>query len=441
MKKILFMSLLCATSIVGRAQDKPLAETIAPTYLMNVTEAANWGRNWFIEFKGGASAFLGSPIGCGDVFDRLTPAIQIGVGKWFTPAAGGRFSYQGVQFVDAGFQRQRYHALHADFLFNLTAYCQQNELCLSRWDIIPFFGLGMIQHDDQVSSTIPFALYYGAEARYRLNNRLQLVAEVSNTSAARTFDAIGHGAHLGDNLLSVSAGLSVSLGKVGYHRIVDAAPYMTQCEELLDYVHHLRDRNERLLDIHQKDERIKAEYRKILEIEGLLELYKDSLYDAQSSTSKPLYPRNNYSGLNSLRARLASKFNTAPKHRPTTSSGNSAIVNDSLFQSAIEVPIYFFFQINTARLKEETQLLNVTELARIAKEHSLHIYISGAADSATGTPHINADLSHRRAEYIHQLMLDHGVPEDHIETTFSGGINDYTPVEANRHTCVRLSIQ
>ncbi len=32
---------------------------VIPTYLKNVSEAANWGRNWFIEAKGGASAFLG----------------------------------------------------------------------------------------------------------------------------------------------------------------------------------------------------------------------------------------------------------------------------------------------------------------------------------------------------------------------------------------------
>lgn len=38
---------------------------VNPTYLKHVSEAANWGRNWFIEAKGGASAFLGTPIGCG----------------------------------------------------------------------------------------------------------------------------------------------------------------------------------------------------------------------------------------------------------------------------------------------------------------------------------------------------------------------------------------
>lgn len=47
-----------------------------PTYLKNVSEAANWGRNWFIEIKGGASAFLGSPIGCGDVFDRDNTCLE-----------------------------------------------------------------------------------------------------------------------------------------------------------------------------------------------------------------------------------------------------------------------------------------------------------------------------------------------------------------------------
>ena len=29
---------------------------VNPTYLKNVSEAANWGRNWVIEAKGGASA-------------------------------------------------------------------------------------------------------------------------------------------------------------------------------------------------------------------------------------------------------------------------------------------------------------------------------------------------------------------------------------------------
>ena len=80
---------------------------VNPTYLKHVSEAANWGRNWFIEAKGGASAFLGTPIGCGDVFDRVTPLLQIGVGKWFTPAIGGRIGFQGLSFKNAEFHTMK----------------------------------------------------------------------------------------------------------------------------------------------------------------------------------------------------------------------------------------------------------------------------------------------------------------------------------------------
>lgn len=438
-KKRLFISLLSIAPMLAWAQES--FESITPTYLTNVTEAANWGRNWFVEFKGGASAFMGTPIGCGDVFDRLTPSVQIGVGKWFTPAVGGRLACRGIELIDANFSRQRYHSLSADFLFNLTSQVRPNDLGLSRWDVIPYFGFGLIRRYESSSEGIlPFAFNYGIDLRYRISNHVQLTAGVDNTSASRSFDGLGSSFRLGDRLLSLSAGLSVSLGKVGYRRIIDAAPYMARCEELAGCVEELRNRNARLLDLHQRDQRIKAEYRKILEIEGLLDLYRDRLSDSLLTADKSSFPRNNYSGLNSLRSRIASREGERRNRHPATSSETSATGNAVSVADSIEVPIYFFFQINTAQLTEETQLLNIKELARIAKGHSLHVHIIGAADSATGTASINADLSHRRAEYIRQLMLEHGVPEDRIETTAAGGINDYTPVEANRHTCVHLSI-
>lgn len=43
---------------------------------------------------------------------------------------------------------------------------------------------------------------------------------------------------------------------------------------------------------------------KILEREGVLDLYRDYLTDKGRTMSKSLYPKNNYSSLNSLRARL-----------------------------------------------------------------------------------------------------------------------------------------
>ena len=79
-----------STIIHGIMENSTILHPLTPTYHKNISEAANWGYNWFIEVKGGASAFLGSPLGCGDLFDRLKPTMQVGVGKWFTPAVGGR---------------------------------------------------------------------------------------------------------------------------------------------------------------------------------------------------------------------------------------------------------------------------------------------------------------------------------------------------------------
>ena len=88
MKKILFLMMLSLSVMGIKANEAHVASDslykvpvgeqsllmpLKPTYLKNVSEAANWGSNWFIEAKGGASAFLGSPIGCGDVFDRTMP--------------------------------------------------------------------------------------------------------------------------------------------------------------------------------------------------------------------------------------------------------------------------------------------------------------------------------------------------------------------------------
>ena len=505
--KILFLSTLCLTVLPLRADDADTtADSIAmqvqetseqylqrltPTYLKNVSEAANWGRNWFIEVKGGASAFLGSPIGCGDVFDRLTPALQLGVGKWFTPAVGGRVAYQGLRFKNAELKSMDYHFFHADFLFNLSSGINRNDLGLSRWDIIPYLGVGMAynpnwksdcMNPDHASGNRPFAFSYGLECHYRLGNRIQFVAEISGMTTAKDFDGVGPSSGFGDHMISLSAGLSLSLGKVGYRRVVDAYPYMVQNDQLLLYAERLVEQNSRLVAQHSEDERIKTEYRKILDIEGLLDHYQEQLAErkgineseaerkakvkvesvteskegseteAEIETGPSSYPRNNYSGLNSLRARLGNrdwdgKAETMPRairKRGFDHLNDSSAVEDYLSamkdgMGPIGAPVFFFFRMGSDELSEVSQLLNIDVLARIARTHHLRVGITGAADSATGSERINNSLSRRRAEAIRTLLVQRGVDESIITTSYEGGINDYSPVQANRHTCVTLS--
>lgn len=483
-KKIVIMSMLClalTASASGQSNEvdssymEPVVtsdvmlQSLQPTYLRNVSEGSGWDRNWFLEFKGGTSAFLGSPVGCGDLFDRLTPALQVGVGKWFTPAVGGRIEFQGCQFKNAEFSTMKYQFIHADFMYNLTAFIRQNELGLSRWDVIPFLGIGMVHNSDWSSgnrsgTNHPFAFAYGLEARYRITNRLHLLAELSGMTTMKNFDAIGSSCRFGDNMLTLSAGLSVTIGKVGHKRIIDAKPYMSQNEWLLDYANGLSSRNRYLTKRVHEDELCMAEYRKILEIEGLLDLYKDRLTDKGHTKIKSLYPKNDYSGLNSLRARLANRGwdghpNTMPRAMQKRngmedtddiysldSLFNNSGVTDNAYLSAmlngqeyIGAPIYFFFHLGTDVLTEKNQVMNLDEIARVANKHGLQVKVIGAADSATGTESINDNLSRQRAEYIRRLLLDRGVDDSRVYTIYAGGIDKYSPAEANRNTCVVLS--
>ena len=486
--KILFLTTLCLSAISVKASDVTTAsdsivkqvgvtseyylQTLKPTYLKNVSEAANWGKNWFIEIKGGASAFLGTPIGCGDVFDRLSPALQVGLGKWFTPAVGGRVAYQGLSFKNGEFKSMDYHFIHADFLYNLTSGINCNDIGLSRWDVIPYLGVGMIYNPDwssacmcpgHASGSHPFTFSYGLECRYRLNDRMHLVAELSGMTTAKNFDAVGSSSKFGDNMLTLSAGLSFTLGKAGYKRIVDAKPYIAQNEWLLSYAESLGNNNRMLRKSNMENERILAEYQKILEMEGLLDLYGNKFNNKDKS--KALFPRNDYSGLNSLRARLNNKgWDGNPENMPKamlkrgegydkeTEKAMEAFYNGELDElqiayltamrdgtEPIGAPVYFFFNIGTDHLTDASQLLNIDELAKVAKTYNLKVKIIGAADSATGTDSINETLSSKRAAYIMRLMRDRGVASENIKTSHEGGIDDYSPVQANRNTCVVLS--
>lgn len=377
---------------------------VNPTYLKNVSEAANWGRNWFIEAKGGASAFLGTPIGCGDVFDRVTPLLQIGVGKWFTPAIGGRIGFQGLSFKNAEFHTMKYQFVHADFLCNITSGIRQNESGIPLWDVIPFVGVGMIHNSDWInnctcqggsSGSHPFAFTYGVEARYRISDRVHLVGEVSGMLTARNFDGIGTSTKFGDNMISVSAGLSFTIGKTGWKRVVNATPYIEQNLALQDYIAYMRDRNAHL------EKRL-----------------------AGNDDGKTVYPKNSYSGLNSLRARLSM-------------NGDSLSSSDRL-KVSIGVPVYFFFKLNSDKLVDKSQLVNLDDIAKMAKQENLKIKISGAADSATGTQSGNQDLGKRRAKFIAKALIKRGVDKSQIKAYNLGGIDKYAANEANRFTTVVL---
>lgn len=70
-------------------------QPIEPTYHNGVFVSSPWSGNWFVSLQGGANAFIGKPIGCADLFDRVKPTLSVSLGKWFTPQIGARIGYGG----------------------------------------------------------------------------------------------------------------------------------------------------------------------------------------------------------------------------------------------------------------------------------------------------------------------------------------------------------
>ena len=418
MKKSVILFLLSLTSMVSMARESivtaqqrcqieardkaELLVPLPPSYLDDITSTSGWDNNWFVEAKGGTSAFIGTPIGCGDLFDRVMPVLQIGVGKWFTPAVGGRIGYQGLNFKNANLQSMKYQFVHADFMYNLTHNLQCNKYGLSKFDVIPYVGVGMIHNssntpgylltDNVPSGNHPFAFSYGVEFRYLLADRLHLVGEISGMTTMRSFDCVGASSRFGDHMVSASVGLSYTIGKRGWKKVVDARPYINQNNYLLErYSEHSQQAN------------------------------ANNNIEAQSTA------KNNYSGLNSLRYRMS------------LGNENNESTSDSLSQNTkvtIGVPIYFYFKLNTAKLVDKSQLVNLDEIAKIAKEQNLTIHISGAADRATGSNKRNRALSIERAKYIGHQLMSRGVPKENLKATSLGGISQFTPKEANRFSVV-----
>ena len=438
---------------------------LEPTYLENVTTGSNWSSNWFVDVKGGASAFLGRPLGCSDLFGRIKPVLQVGFGKWFTPAVGTRVVYQGFEIKDSNIETQKYNNVHADLMYNLTNRYGRDENGLSRWDVIPYVGAGIIHQKE--SGRKPFALHYGVMGRYRICKRLHIAAELGGMTTFRDFDGMGATNKFGDNMLNLSIGFTYTIGRVGWKKVVDVKPYMQQNVWLTDYINTLHEQNAQLARRSQDDQIALAEYRKILEIEGLLSKYRDRL--PKSSEQKSLYPRNDYSGLNSLRARLANrKWDGNPNHAKTDTvdmmhllAVNGMATSDSLGtptlpssyanwndylnditagKVGIGAPVYFFFQLGKDVLTDSSQLINLDELVRIAQTYNLKVKVSGAADSATGNATINDGLSRQRADYLAKFMRDRGIPADRIRTVYEGGIDKFTPVQANRNSCIVLTL-
>lgn len=214
------------------------------SYNKEVVESPGWKGNWFIGANGGINAFLGTPMGCNDLGGRIKGQFGINAGKWFTPTVGSRVSFTGFWLNNAQSETQNGWGVSSEILWNLTNSLYGNHDS-NRFGLVPYLGVGML-HNRQ-AQTNPFALSYGVIAQYGVTSRLKLNLELGCKTTFSDFDGAGTPNRFGgDNILSLSAGVSFTLGSTGFRKVVDARPVMLDNSRLRELCLSLSDENDRL---------------------------------------------------------------------------------------------------------------------------------------------------------------------------------------------------
>ncbi len=172
------------------------------------------------------------------------------------------------------------------------------------WNPSPFLGVGVL-HNVALGSN-PFAFSYGLQGEYNISRRVSFVMKLSRMTTFQDFDGYGKANRLGDNMLTLTAGFSLRIGRSGWKRVVDANPYIRQNDWLIDYANSLAASNRQYASQHEKDAWTLVELKKILEIEELLD--RCSRLFENGNEKFATFPHNDYSGLNSLRARLKNRY-------------------------------------------------------------------------------------------------------------------------------------
>ncbi|MFD2743041.1 MULTISPECIES: OmpA family protein [Sphingobacterium] len=348
-------------------------------------ETNRFFQNWFIGVGAGAQIYYGDHNKQMELGDRITPAFEAYLGKWFTPGIGVRLGANGFKangltqngsYVVGpydklpweGYELERQELnfihLHGDVLFNLSNLLggyRDNRF----YEISPYAGLGLMimtkYADENPGSGREVSASIGVLNTFRLSPAFHLTLDVRGSMVGDRFDGeVGN--RLEDGLGSATLGIRYNFGKK-------------------------RDWDKPKTTI------IK---------------YNEEDLSALRSAVNKLAQDNNH-----LRKQLAE-------------AKNSTITEVQIERNMLVAPILVTFQINKSIVSNEARV-NLSFFADMIKEGDPNIKysITGYADKGTGTAKINERLSRERAEAIYNVLVrEFNVSPSQLVKEYKGGVDN-----------------
>lgn len=402
MIKHLFISALCAAAFTGAAAQEQHSDTIQSVY--DTTEEVMYDNdkykvetnhfwdNWFVSAGFGGQVLFGNHDKQVKFFDRIAPALDIAVGKWFTPGIGVRLMYSGLSVKGAtqkeghgefpthstgvdvpgkggdGYwlmkQKFNFYNLHLDALFNMSnILCGYNEKRV--YNCTPYIGLGWARVWESPQS-MEVSANVGVLNSFRLNDALNLNLDIRGAYMSDRFDG-ELGGRWGEGVWSATVGLTYRFKQRGWGRSKTIV--------------RTRDRRRELKEMQDK--------------------------------------------LNDMQAQLAQRKRDSITVVRTLAAANFVI-----------------FKIDTWDLTNESrvQLGLFAETIKKADPNAVYI-ITGYADKGTGSIERNVILSKNRARVVYECLVNEfGVPKKQLRVDHKGGVDNmfYNDPRLSRAVITRI---
>lgn len=380
-KKTMLAALALAASGTAMAQEAQtvqngdFTETVEYSTDKFKVETNRFWSNWFVSAGGGVNLYFGDHDKQVKFGKRLAPAVDVAIGKWFTPGIGVRFAYSGLSVKGAtqtgihstgeevpgkggyGYwltkQKFNYFNFHLDAMFNVSnlffGYNPNRVYSLS-----PYVGLGVMKTNDTPKAT-EIAGHFGLLNSFRLCDALDLNLDIRGTLVSDAFDGEAYGRG-GEGMLSATVGLTYKFKKRGW----DKAKTVVRIDN------------------------------------RAINALRQQLADAEAENDR-------------LKRALAEGNRQKAKEIVTKASANLVT-----------------FPIGKATLSNEARA-NLSLLAEAIKSGDGNVVytITGYADAGTGSKRINERLSKRRAEAVRDcLVKEFGVSESQLRVDYKGGVDN-----------------
>ena len=412
---VVSLALLFGAVVVSMAQETAVSvdtEKAVKEEIANARrfEVGSFKDNWFLGIGGGVNQYLGEHDRQMKFFNRLAPAMDIYVGKWFTPSLGFRIGYSGgdaygATNIDTGFinsygvpvatdyltkkflkEREGYKGdgsdykglywqkshmwnIHVDFMLNLMNLIGGYKERV--YNLSPYFGIGYARsyalkdNENQFCNNRVNGLI-GLFNTFRLGEALDLNIDFRGVMVPQDFEGElgtrpgGGETYESEGYLTATIGIAYKFKPRGWNQAKAKTVYETKTETVT------------VVDTKALDDAL-ARNKEL----------QDALANAKAQTTT------------------------------------------EVIESLLSPELYIVFPFNKSDLSGEARV-TLTNLARLLNsvDKKIQYKITGYADQQTGSSEHNLWLSNERAKAVYNFLVEEqGVSPEKLVMDAAGGVD------------------